>query len=194
MSRINKISDLDTQFDNLFLDISNYYFAELPELFDHFSVYSTDESVPVANLSERSGSQILGENVITELNGLIEHLKTNNTIKDMWFVMYPPNQGVPQFNCDTPNFRYIVPLNGDVNFLTYATTNNHDIMVQLSSDFSNKVDVATFNTSFLEVEGNEISSLEPKSIYSVGDSGNMFFNASEDKLAFMLIYELVPTE
>lgn len=191
MSSINKLSTTNSTYDSLYDSITSYYFAELPTEFEHFCVYSADGSETMANLSERDGSKILGETVVSNITDFIEHLKSEYNIKNLWFSMFPPNTGIQTFCVNTPNTRFFVPLSENSRFFTYEMSNNHDAMELMSTQFANKTSITDFNVSFMETEGNVIHTLETKSVYNLGLTGHLFHNDSNDKLAFAIEFELL---
>ncbi len=199
MEKIQKISELNLEsalFIKKFLD--EYEYDELDNIGKKCELVLLNEKYKnpedyLNDINNTSFGFFKGGILLDPLKNTISKLKDTFNIKKLWIMSYPPKQRL-DFHVDPNQNRHIVTFNNNDRFFSYEHFSNY---LSDKSIFYNKklieydYDIDLFNKFFVDDDTNsKITSLEPLSIYTFGNTLHTFYNGSE-KLRINLVFEIV---
>jgi len=199
MEKIEKILDINyesAKFIKNFLD--EYDYNELDNIGKKCELVSLNEQYKnpedyLNDIDKTAFSFFKGGVLLDPLKDIISKLKETFNIKKLWVMSYPPKERL-DFHIDPNRNRHIVTFNNNDRFFSYE---HSSIQITEKAIFYNKKlvefndDIDSFNKFFIEDNTNcKISSLEPLSIYTFGNTLHTFYNGS-NKLRINLVFEVV---
>ncbi len=199
MEKIEKILDIDYESAKSiknFLD--EYVYDESDNIGKKCELVSLNEQYKnpedyLNDIDKTSFSFFKGGVLLDPLKDVITKLKETFNIKKLWVMSYPPKERL-DFHIDPNQNRHIVTFNNDDSFFSYEHFSNkqsENVIVYNDKLIEFKNDIDSFNKFFIEENSNnKISSLEPLSVYTFGNTLHTFYNGS-NKLRINLVFEIV---
>ena len=203
MDIITKIGELKTpsteKIKNYFTEL-NYseteQFSRCCELIYYNEEFGLDPDIvkTAKNINMSFISSYQGGVLLDDVKLAIKELAENFEIKYLWIMAYPPKDKL-SFHADNFSNRHSLTFNYDERFYNYEfmCEQNPGLHIQDFNDNFN-LDWQTldgFNEYFINHHENcKITSLDPQSIYTFGETIHAFANDSEDKVRFNFIFEI----
>lgn len=191
-------------------DIENENFNILNEYFDslnnsnyvdkgirNFLIYA-DENYLMNNKEYVENIEKLyilknNNNIRNTFNTSLEYLKSIFSIRRIWLMSYSPKSNI-SFHTDSGLKRHVISFNEDEMFFNYECSGGdlHNRNLSYTENLEKMIDdPLRFNEFFLKHDpNNKIINLKKNKIYSFGDCGHSFFNASNTKYRFNLVFEI----
>jgi hypothetical protein len=211
MDIINKIGEFKTpaieRIKNYFTDL-NYseseQFSRCCELVycgDKFDldpdIVKTKKDISMSFISSYQSGVLLND--VTEA---IKELAESYNITYLWVMIYPPKDRL-SFHADNFSNRHSLTFNYDDRFYNYEfnmesnlingrPNNPHEHIAIFNENFQSAGEsLDNFNEFFVNHHENcKITSLDPTSIYTFGDTIHSFANDTQDKVRFNFIFEI----
>jgi hypothetical protein len=199
MEKIEKILDIDyesARFIKNFLD--EYDYNELDNIGKNCELVSLNEQYKnpedyLNDIDKTSFSFFKGGQLLEPLKDVIKKLNETFNIKKLWVMSYPPNDRL-NFHIDPNQNRHILTFNNNDRFFSYehfSMSGSEKIIFYNKKLVEFNDDIDSFNKFFIEDDiNNKISSLEPLSIYTFGNTIHTFYNGS-NKLRINLVFEII---
>jgi len=127
------------------------------------------------------------------LNLSLEYLRSLFSIRRIWLMSYSPKSNI-SFHVDSELKRHLICFNEDDMFFNYECNGGdlHKRNLSYTENLEKMInDPLKFNDFFLKDDpNNKIINSKKNKIYSFGDCGHSFFNGSDTKYRFNLVFEI----